>query len=141
MAKHASLTSSNTIYCIIDLPAEAGDALTRLPWIHRILLENVLRKNSAAEGAAAKAAILDWLISGASEKEIAFHPGRVLMHDTTCGPALADIAAMRAAIDERPRPSADSEASHARSSRRDGDRQSAPGWASSQARNERTAVM
>ncbi|MET0962585.1 MAG: aconitate hydratase AcnA, partial [Noviherbaspirillum sp.] len=38
--------------------------------------------------------------SGTSEWEIAFQPGRVLMHDTTSTPALVDIAAMRDALSE-----------------------------------------
>ena len=66
----------------------------------RLLLENVLRNGTGSEGEAAKAAILGWLASGASEAEIAFVPGRVLMHDTTCVPALVDVAAMRSALAE-----------------------------------------
>ena len=58
----------------------------------RLLLENVLRRSGSADAAAGKAAILDWLATGTSEAEIPFVPGRVLMHDTTCGPALVDIA-------------------------------------------------
>ena len=83
---------------IIDLPASAGTDLVRLPHIHRLLLENVLR--TSEDPAGARAAILGWLKSGRSEAEIPFLPGRVLMHDTTCGPALVDIAAMRSALAE-----------------------------------------
>ncbi|WP_295044526.1 aconitate hydratase AcnA [uncultured Paracoccus sp.] len=83
---------------IIDLPAAAGGALNRLPHIHRLLLENVLRTGDDPKGG--RAAILDWLDAGRSTAEIAFLPGRVLMHDTTCGPALVDIAAMRSALAE-----------------------------------------
>ncbi|MDF3606696.1 aconitate hydratase AcnA [Paracoccus sp. DMF-8] len=86
-------------YDFIDLPTAAGADLGRLPWIQRILLENVLR--TAGEDAhAAQAAILGWLTEGRSEIEIPFLPNRVLMHDTTCGPALVDIAAMRSALAE-----------------------------------------
>jgi len=83
---------------IIDLPAAAGADLIRLPHIHRLLLENVLR--NAPDPQAARAAILAWLETGRSEAETPFLPGRVLMHDTTCGPALVDIAAMRSALAE-----------------------------------------
>ncbi len=83
---------------IIDLPAAAGAALRRLPHVHRLLLENVLR--CAYDPAAGRAAILAWLGTGRSTAEIPFLPGRVLMHDTTCGPALVDIAAMRSALAE-----------------------------------------
>lgn len=82
---------------IIDLPAAAGGAATlaRMPWCHRILLENLLRQPEAEAREAGRAALLGWLESGRSEAEIPFAPTRILMHDTTCGPALVDIAAMR----------------------------------------------
>lgn len=84
-------------YDIIDLPKEAGDDLVRMPYIHRILLENVLR-TAGDDAQAAKAAMIEWLETGQSEVEIPFLPNRVLMHDTTCGPALVDIAGMRSAL-------------------------------------------
>ncbi|WP_134682115.1 aconitate hydratase AcnA [Paracoccus ravus] len=83
---------------IIDMPAAAGSDLPRMPHIHRLLLENVLRNSEAPE--AARQALSGWLATGRSEAEIAFLPSRVLMHDTTCGPALVDIAAMRSALAE-----------------------------------------
>ena len=83
---------------IVDLPLAAGKHLPRLPHIHRLLLENVLR--CATEPAAGRTALLAWLDRPQSQAEIAFLPSRVLMHDTTCGPALVDIAAMRSALAE-----------------------------------------
>ena len=89
--------SGGASYRIADLPAFAGAALYRLPWLHRILLENLLRHGADP---AVMDAIPAWLQTGASEAEIPFLPGRVLMHDTTCGPALVDIAAARSALAE-----------------------------------------
>ncbi|WP_117193150.1 aconitate hydratase AcnA [Rhizobium terrae] len=86
-------------YDLIDLPAAVGADLTRMPYIHRILLENVLR-TAGDDGHRAKAAMIDWLKTGRSDVEIPFLPNRVLMHDTTCGPALVDIAGMRSALAE-----------------------------------------
>ncbi|MGF0524076.1 aconitate hydratase AcnA [Agrobacterium pusense] len=86
-------------YDIIDLPSEAGDCLVRMPYIHRILLENVLR-TAGDDAARAKEAMIAWLKTGSSDVEIPFLPNRVLMHDTTCGPALVDIAGMRSALAE-----------------------------------------
>lgn len=82
---------------IVDLAAAVGgaDTLARMPWCHRVLLENVLRQSEADTRAAGCAALVDWLACGESEAEIPFAPLRILMHDTTCGPALVDIAAMR----------------------------------------------
>lgn len=87
-----------TRYKVIDLVAEAGDRLYRMPYIHRILLENVLR--TAGDAQMAIQAFLEWVETGGSDVEIPFLPNRVLMHDTTCGPALVDIAGMRSALAE-----------------------------------------
>ncbi|NML17157.1 aconitate hydratase AcnA [Azohydromonas caseinilytica] len=84
----------------IDLPALFGERLFQLPTVLRLLLENVLRHLQGSEREAAVAAILGWLERGTSEAEIAFQPGRVLMHDTTSTPALVDVAAMRDALAE-----------------------------------------
>jgi len=86
----------------IDLLAAAGgrDVLMRLPWCHRILLENVLRQPEPEIREAGRQALLAWLDTGRSDAEIPFAPLRILMHDTTCGPALVDIAAMRDALAE-----------------------------------------
>jgi len=87
---------------IIDLAAAAGgaDVLARVPWCHRVLLENVLRQPDAATRSAGRDALIGWLANASSEAEIPFAPLRILMHDTTCGPALVDIAAMRDVLAE-----------------------------------------
>jgi aconitate hydratase len=95
----ASMVINGTRYAIVDLPGEAGESLFRMPYIHRVLLENVLR-TAGSDAPRAKAAILDWLATGQSDFEIPFLPNRVMMHDTTCGPALVDIAGMRSALAE-----------------------------------------
>lgn len=96
---YAAISVRGRVYRIVDLHAAAGSDLTRLPFIHRILLENVLR-TAGADAERAKAALLGLLDKRTSEEEIPFQPVRVLMHDTTCGPALVDIAGMRASLAE-----------------------------------------
>ncbi len=86
---------------IVDLNAAAGGALAQMPWCHRVLLENVLRQPDAAVAQAGCRSLLNWLDTGRSSAEIPFAPTRILMHDTTCGPALTDIAAMRDALAEK----------------------------------------
>ncbi len=83
---------------LTDLAGFAGGKLERLPWVLRILLENSLR-HDAGDLATARP-ILAWLDEGTSTAEIPFYPGRLLMHDTTCVPALVDIAAMRSELAE-----------------------------------------
>ena len=87
-------------YAFLDLAAQFGDRLRQLPVVLRILLENVVRHLQGAERDAAVEALFAWLETGRSEAEIAFQPGRVLMHDTTSTPALVDIAGMRDALAE-----------------------------------------
>ena len=94
-----ALSCGTQVYRVADIAGAAGDDLERLPVILRILLENVLR-NTRENSDAAVSAIRGWLKHGRSECEIAFLPSRVLMHDTTCGPALVDIAAMRSSLAE-----------------------------------------
>ena len=84
----------------IDLPAMCGADLERMPWVLRILLENIVRCGTECEAEAGRSAIMAWLEAGTSKAAIEFHPGRILMHDTTCGPALVDIAALRSAVAE-----------------------------------------
>jgi aconitate hydratase len=77
----------------LDLPAAIGPDLARLPWVHRILIENLLR--CSAGDRVAMATLAQWLRDGRSEAEIPFYPSRIMMHDTTCVPALVDLAAAR----------------------------------------------
>ncbi len=93
----ATLAVGSDRYLIVDLPALASP---RLPVVLRLLLENVARHMRGEERQAAIAALNGWLDTGSSLAEIAFQPGRVLMHDTTSTPALVDIAAMRDALAE-----------------------------------------
>ncbi|MDQ2186016.1 aconitate hydratase AcnA [Alcaligenaceae bacterium A4P071] len=94
------LAIDGTSATFIDMPAMYGDAYYRLPIVLRLLLENVLRNMQGEERDDAVAALFAWTRTGSSQAEIAFQPGRVLMHDTTSTPALVDIAAMRDALRE-----------------------------------------
>jgi len=87
-------------FCAVDMKALCGDQLTQLPVVLRLLLENAARNMAGAERSAAIAALLAWTRSATSAAEIAFQPGRVLMHDTTSTPALVDLAAMRSTLAE-----------------------------------------
>src|SRR5437870_2742660 len=88
-------------YRFTQLAAIAGPGLRKLPFVLRLLLENVARTQDNADRNDAVAAILAWLERGTSDCEIPILPGRVLMHDTTSTPALVDIAAMRDALARR----------------------------------------
>ncbi len=96
----AQLDHAGESFTLVDLPRLLGEHLLRLPVVLRLLAENAARHMTGAERSTALQAIVDWLEQGSSEQEIAFQPGRVLMHDTTSTPALVDIAAMRDALAE-----------------------------------------
>ncbi len=73
----------------------------RLPFSLRILLENLLRLEDGK--AVTKDDALDvanWDPKAAPDKEIAFHPARVILQDFTGVPAVVDLAAMRDAVTE-----------------------------------------
>ncbi len=71
----------------------------RLPFSMRVLLENLLRfEDGRVVTRDQIEAVLDWDPKATPDKEIAFHPARVLLQDFTGVPAVVDLAAMREAI-------------------------------------------
>ncbi len=95
-----TLLANGIRYQATDLHAIAGAQLAQLPVVLRLLLENAARNMAGSEREAAVQALLAWTQAGTSDAEIAYQPGRVLMHDTTSTPALVDLAAMRSTLAE-----------------------------------------
>lgn len=94
------LTIDNTDYEIFSVQRLADRfPVDRLPYTHKILLENLLRHeddiNVASEDIEALA---NWDATEQPSQEIAFTPARVLMQDFTGVPAIVDLAAMRDAM-------------------------------------------
>lgn len=83
---------------VTDLAGVLGARLPRLPHVLRLLSENHLRETGAP--GLLLAALDDWLAGRGTAFEFAFRPNRILMHDTTCTPAIADIAGLRDAVAE-----------------------------------------
>jgi aconitate hydratase len=81
--------------------ADAFPGVATLPFSLKILLENLLRHE---DGRVVKKedveALASWDPNSKTEKEIAFHPARVLLQDFTGVPAVVDLAAMREALAE-----------------------------------------
>jgi aconitate hydratase len=91
-----------------SLPAlgkATGKDVSSLPLSLRVLLENLLRHD---DGDIVRKedieALLNWNPQGTSEYEIQFTPARVLLQDFTGVPVVADLAAMRSALDDRKGP-------------------------------------
>jgi aconitate hydratase len=70
-------------------------ALRRLPYSLRVLVENTARCHPEA-----LSPLLDHLLRGGEACEIPFQPNRLMLHDTTCLPAMADFAGLRDAVAE-----------------------------------------
>lgn len=69
--------------------------LTTTPYALRVLIENVARRAPAA-----LPAVLARLRGELDTCEVPLHPNRIMLHDTTCLPALADFAGMRDRVAE-----------------------------------------
>jgi aconitate hydratase len=86
-------------YFSLETLAEGHPEVRTLPYSLKVLLENLLR---CEDGRVVKKedilALAKWDPKSEPDKEIAFHPARVLMQDFTGVPAVVDLAAMREAI-------------------------------------------
>ncbi|HQN07928.1 MAG TPA: aconitate hydratase AcnA [Thermoanaerobaculia bacterium] len=86
-------------YYSIETLAKEHPEVRTLPYSLKVLLENLLRHE---DGRVVKKedvlALAKWDPKAEPDKEIAFHPARVLMQDFTGVPAVVDLAAMREAI-------------------------------------------
>ncbi|MCQ4346566.1 aconitate hydratase AcnA [Pseudomonas stutzeri] len=85
-------------YSLPEAARQLGD-IHRLPFSLRVLLENLLRgEDGRSVDADDCRAVLAWLKTRSSEREIQFRPARVLMQDFTGVPGVVDLAAMRDAM-------------------------------------------
>ena len=84
-------------YFSIDAAEHAGiGPVSRLPFSLKVVLENLLRHEDGRTVTVEDIRGLGaWLESRRSDREIAFHPARVMMPDSSGIPLLADLAAMR----------------------------------------------
>ncbi|CAB4900101.1 unannotated protein [freshwater metagenome] len=86
--------NSYTIYSLSALPN-----IDRLPFTHRILLENLLRTEDGANVTADQIRTLaSWDPQETNPREIQFTPSRVVMQDFTGVPVVVDLATMREAM-------------------------------------------
>ena len=86
--------NSYTIYSLSAVPN-----IDRLPFTHRILLENLLRTEDGANVTAEQIRTLaSWDPQEANPREIQFTPSRVVMQDFTGVPVVVDLATMREAM-------------------------------------------
>lgn len=68
----------------------SADELASTPYAIRVLVENIARRSPAS-----LPDVLARLRGERATCEVPLHPNRIMLHDTTCLPALADFAAMR----------------------------------------------
>jgi aconitate hydratase len=93
----SQLVVGDKTYEIFRLDAVAGSE--RLPFSHKILLENLLRnEDGVTVNREDIQALADWDPKAEPSREIQYRPARVLMQDFTGVPAVVDLAAMRDAM-------------------------------------------
>ncbi|MDJ0684235.1 MAG: aconitate hydratase AcnA [Alphaproteobacteria bacterium] len=86
-------------YFSIEAAQEVIGDVSTLPFSMKVLLENLLRfQDERTVSTEDVKALAEWLKERKSTREIAYRPARVLMQDFTGVPAVADLAAMRAAM-------------------------------------------
>src|SRR5208337_3900584 len=96
----ATLAVDGSNYTIYKLEAleKRGFSLNRLPYSIRVMLENVLRREDGRIVTGDQVEALARWNPRAVAGEFAFMPARVLLQDFTGVPVVADLAAMRDAI-------------------------------------------
>ena len=93
----SSLTVGDATYEIFRVDAVPGS--DRLPFTHKVLLENLLRTEDGANVTHDTIAALgSWDASAEPAEEIQFTPARVVMQDFTGVPVVVDLATMREAV-------------------------------------------
>ncbi len=98
-----TLEAAGQSYDYYSLPVaeETLGDLSRLPFSLKVLLENLLRHEDGQSVTVEDIKALGaWLKDRKADREIAYRPARVLMQDFTGVPAVVDLAAMRAAMQE-----------------------------------------
>ncbi|MDQ1246621.1 MAG: aconitate hydratase, partial [Actinomycetota bacterium] len=91
------LTVDGTTVDIYRIDAVPGSE--RLPYTHKVLLENLLRTEDGANVTADHIRSLgSWDASAEPSEEIQFTPARVIMQDFTGVPCVVDLATMREAV-------------------------------------------
>ncbi len=95
----ATLSVGDTDYEIFRIDALPGVA--RLPFTHKVLLENLLRTEDGVNVTSSQIeALAHWDAQAVPTDEIQFSPARVIMQDFTGVPCVVDLATMREAVKE-----------------------------------------
>jgi aconitate hydratase len=90
-----------TIFSLKEASKQGLKNVDKLPFSLKVLLENLLRHNNGTTVVWDDIVALDqWVNNKKSDREIAYHPARVVMQDFTGVPAVVDLAAMREAIEK-----------------------------------------
>ena len=89
-------------YSLNEAEKNGLEGINKLPKSLKVLLENLLRyEDNLSVTKSQIEAIKNWLKTKKSKTEIAYRPARVLLQDYTGIPAVADLAAMREAVNEK----------------------------------------
>jgi len=85
-----------TYFSLAKAEAAGLNGVGRLPYCLQVLLENALRHDDGQPAARAGIdAFAAWVEAATNPAEISFYPTRIMLHDVSGIPVLADLAAMR----------------------------------------------
>ena len=86
-------------YSLKEFAKKSGKDVSKFPYSMKVLIENLLRhEDNLAVKKTDIEAIAGWNPQAAPDREIQFTPARTVLQDLTGVPAVADLAAMRAAM-------------------------------------------
>lgn len=89
-------------FSLAEAEKQGLSGISKLPNSLKVLLENLLRfEDGITVDHNQIQSLKDWLKFKKSKAEIAFRPVRVLLQDYTGIPAVADLAAMREAVQKK----------------------------------------
>jgi aconitate hydratase len=96
---HTTHTAEKSFCCYSLQALQNKYDIARLPFCHKVLLENLLRHEDGINVTMRDIiALATWDAQKEPDTEIAFKPARVVMQDFTGVPAIVDLAAMRDAM-------------------------------------------
>jgi aconitate hydratase len=102
LLKSIELSNGKTVYyySLADLEAQGHGGISKLPYSVKVLLESLMRlQGHPAYTAEHVTAFAQWSPEADGNAEFPFQPARVLLQDFTGVPCVADLAALRSAME------------------------------------------
>lgn len=90
------MDSYGDYFDIVEAVSEQSGDITKIPYVIRILIENVLRKSNEKDRETRIKRLINW--KQTNGMQISFYPSRIILQDYTGVPSVVDLASMREAL-------------------------------------------